>query len=103
MWRAADHSAAVDGRVRYRDNLYAHYGVIVETDGRAAHPGQTRWADACRDNRAAAAGLVTLRYSFGDVLGRPCQVAAEVGAVLRVRGWPGTLRQCGPGCTITTS
>lgn len=88
------------GRVRYRDNLYAEYGVVVETDGRAAHPRETRWGDARRDNAAAAEGLVTLRYSFADVFGRPCLVAMEVGAVLSVRGWPGQPGRCGPACAL---
>jgi hypothetical protein len=91
------------GRVRYRDNLYADYGVVVETDGRVAHPGETRWGDSHRDNAAAAEGLVTLRYSFADVFGRPCFVAAEVGAVLNIRGWPGTPRRCGPGCAVAAT
>jgi predicted transcriptional regulator of viral defense system len=88
------------GRVRYRDNLYAEYGVVVEIDGRVAHPGETRWGDARRDNAAAAEGLVTLRYNFADVFGRPCQVAVEVGTVLSVHGWPGALRRCGPSCAV---
>ena len=84
----------------YLDNLYEGYGVAVELDGRAAHPPQARWLDIHRDNYFAGAGIVTLRYSWADVTGRRCLVAAEVGQVLRLRGWNGRVRQCGPGCLV---
>ncbi len=84
----------------YLDNLYESYGVAVELDGRAAHPPQARWLDIHRDNYFAGAGIVTLRYSWADVTGRRCLVAAEVGQVLRLRGWNGRVRQCGPGCLV---
>ena len=51
-----------------------------------------------RDNASAAGGLVTLRYGWAAITQRPCWVAAEVGAVLRSRGWPGPVWPCGPGC-----
>lgn len=92
--------AVSGGRTRYRDALYADYGVVVETDGRAAHPLEQRWQDHHRDNAAAADGLVTLRYSWTDVTQRPCLVATEVAAALRRRGWPGTLHRCGQNCAI---
>jgi hypothetical protein len=85
------------GWIEYRDNLYQDYGVAVETDGAAAHPQAARWRDIARDNAAAASGIITLRYSWSDVVERPCQVAAEVAAVLGTRGWPGTPRNC-PDC-----
>ena len=85
-------------RSEYRDALYREYLVAVETDGRLAHPAEARWADVRRDNAAAADGIITLRYGWSDITGRPCWVASEVGAVLSRRGWPGPLRSCGPGC-----
>jgi hypothetical protein len=85
-------------RVQYRDVLYEEYGVVVEIDGAAAHPPESRWLDTHRDNASAAAGMITLRYSWADVMTRPCAIAAEVGAVLLWRGWPGALRPCGPAC-----
>lgn len=88
------------GRAEYRDNLYAPWGVVVETDGRASHPAAARWRDIARDNAAIAAGLATLRYGWPDVTQRPCDVAREVAAALRARGWPGTPSQCGPGCSV---
>jgi hypothetical protein len=88
------------GRCEYRDVLYREYLVAVETDGRIAHPAEARQADMRRDNAAAADGIITLRYGWSDVTTRPCFVAAEVGAVLVRRGWPGPVRSCGLGCTI---
>jgi hypothetical protein len=87
------------GHSRYLDNHYPEYGLAVELDGRAAHPPEARWQDIHRDNAVAAAGITTLRYSWADVTGNPCGVAAEVARVLALRGWTGALRPCGPGCT----
>jgi hypothetical protein len=87
------------GRNEYRDALYKEYGVAVELDGRAAHPGDLRWRDIRRDNSAAADGIVTLRYGWVDVSQRPCWVAAQVAQVLRRRGYSG-FRPCAPGCPV---
>jgi very-short-patch-repair endonuclease len=86
------------GRVIYRDARYREYGVVVELDGRASHPDEQRWPDKHRDNAAAAAGIVTLRYGWADVTERSCETAREVATVLGSRGWPGSLRRCGPIC-----
>lgn len=88
------------GRVIYRDARYREYGVAVELDGRASHPDEQRWQDKHRDNAAAAAGIVTLRYGWADVTERSCETAREVATVLGSRGWPGRLRRCGPGCRV---
>lgn len=88
------------GRSEYRDVLYRKYLVAVETDGRLAHPAEGQWRDVHRDNAAAADGIITLRYSWSDVISRPCAVAAEVGAVLAQRGWPGPVMRCGPSCAL---
>lgn len=90
----------IAGRRRYLDNLYQAYGVGTELDGNAAHPIEERWRDIHRDNGAAEAGLEILRYSMADVMERPCQVAAQVAAVLRQRGWKPALCRCGPACTL---
>ena len=87
-------------RSEYLDALYREYLVVVETDGRLAHPAEARWADVRRDNANAADGIITLRYDWADVTKRPCRVAAEVGAVLSRRGWPGPVRSCGPACGL---
>jgi very-short-patch-repair endonuclease len=85
----------------YRDVLYEDFGVVVETDGVAAHPAETRWRDQDRDNAAAIDGVVTLRYGWGAITERPCAVAGEVAALLRRRGWTGCVSPCGPGCVAT--
>jgi predicted transcriptional regulator of viral defense system len=99
--RAQRQARAVSGGLtRYRDALYADFGVVVETDGRVAHPLEERWRDHHRDNAAIADGLVTLRYSWTDVTQRPCLVAAEVAEALRRRGWPGAPRPCDLTCPV---
>jgi very-short-patch-repair endonuclease len=85
-------------RSQYLDNDYQDFGVAVELDGRVAHPAEARWADIHRDNCSAASGTITLRYSWADITARPCEVAAEVAAVLRQRGWTGQPAACGPQC-----
>jgi Transcriptional regulator, AbiEi antitoxin len=89
-----------DGRVAYLDNLYPEYLVGAELDGRAAHPVGERWRDYRRDNAGATDGIITLRYGWSDVTGQPCQVAAQVAAVLAQRGWPGPPRRCGSTCGL---
>jgi hypothetical protein len=97
--RAARQAVSKIGRrTRYLDNQYHEFGVAVELDGRAAHPAEARWRDIHRDNTSAGAGIVTLRYGWADVTEHPCKVAAEVASVLRLRGWAGRPRPCGPQC-----
>jgi hypothetical protein len=86
------------GRRGRRDRVYEDYAVVVELDGRLAHPDDSAWRDKARDNAAAADGKLTLRYSWEQVRRKPCQTAAEVAKVLRQRGWPGRPRKCSPGC-----
>ena len=86
------------GRTCYLDNLYAAYAVGVELDGLVAHPPGERWRDFRRDNAGVADGITTLRYGWADVTGRPCEVASQVAAVLRQRGWAGAARVCGSTC-----
>lgn len=89
----------IGGRSRYIDNLYEEAMLAVELDGQAAHPPERRWSDGHRDNAHAALGLQTLRYSWSDVKERPCAVAAEVGALLNMRGQAVQLRRCRPSCS----
>jgi hypothetical protein len=86
---------------RYVDNLYEEAGLVVELDGRAAHGIAQRRADMRRDNAHAAAGIVTLRYSWADVTERPCTVARQVAEVMARRGVPVPLHPCTlPTCPI---
>jgi len=82
----------------YLDNSYVEYGVVVELDGLAYHLIEDRWYDIHRDNYLARSDIIVLRYSWADITTRPCQVAMEIAAVLRQRGWTGTIRSCGPAC-----
>ncbi len=84
---------------RYLDNLYEEYALCVELDGVATHPEEGRWRDTRRDNANLVQGTDTLRYGWPDATEHRCRTAAEIGAVLRRRGWTGTLRPCGPDCT----
>ena len=93
----------VAGRTRYLDNHYQEFGVAVELDGQATHPVEARWRDIHRDNASAEAGIVTLRYGWADVTEGSCRVAAEVARVLRIHGWTGRPRPCGPGCGASSS
>jgi len=92
--------ARLDGRSAYRDVLYDEYGLIVELDGKVAHPDDARWLDIARDNAAAASGQITLRYGFIDLARRPCLVAVQVADVLQLRGWSGKPRRCSAECRI---
>jgi very-short-patch-repair endonuclease len=89
-----------DGRSAYRDAYYAKYRVVVELDGRVAHPGDTRWRDIRRDNAAVADGGVTLRYGWSDVTRDSCRTAGELARVLVQRGWVGAPKLCSPNCAL---
>jgi hypothetical protein len=92
--------AAPGGRRGRRDRVYEEYGVIVELDGRLAHPAESQWKDQARDNAAAAAGKQSLRYGWTQVKWEACSTAAEVARVLRLHGWEGRPRRCSPGCPV---
>ena len=94
------HAVVRAGRRQYQDVTYQEYGLVVELDGQAAHPAQSRWRDLRRDNANTAVGQDTLRYGWADVSSRPCFVAAQVADALAARGWTGTPRRCGPSCGL---
>ena len=84
----------------YRDVRYLKYKTVVELDGNAAHPTETRELDRARDNDVAESAQVTLRYGWRAVAGTPCACAAQVGRVLTSRGWRGAVRRCSPDCAV---
>jgi hypothetical protein len=100
--RNAPERDGVTGSKLYRDVRYAQWGVVVELDGRQAHPVERAFKDRARDSTAAAQGLVPLRYTWREVVGDACGVAGEVADVLRSRGWSGTARPCRPRCTTSS-
>jgi very-short-patch-repair endonuclease len=83
---------------RYDDVAYPGFATTVELDGKVNHAAELAFRDHRRDKAVVLAGARVLRYGFTDVTRRPCVVAAEVAAVLRVSGWTGRLRSCGSGC-----
>jgi hypothetical protein len=88
-------------RVGYDDVRYRRYATRVELDGRAAHPEHARWRDMRRDNAATVEGDRVLRYGLGDVESYPCQLAAQIAAVLCLGGWRGRPSRCTrPGCVV---
>jgi hypothetical protein len=88
------------GRRRYRDVEYERWRLVVELDGREAHPTDQAFRDLRRDNQVTVTGRTVLRYGWRDVVGEPCAVAAQVGLALQQRGWSGSVGRCGAGCPI---
>jgi very-short-patch-repair endonuclease len=96
------HTVARPGGRYYDDVRYPELGVVIELDGRIAHPDDVQWRDMRRDNASVLDGRRTLRYGWADVAGRPCEVAAQVATVLRAGGWRGMARPCRPSCPVIT-
>lgn len=91
--------AAVAGVGVRRDAEWEAYGVILESDGLLAHGGESIHRDRRRDRYAARTGRVTLRAGYADIEFAPCELAADVFATLRSRGYRGAISACRPGCT----
>ena len=91
-----------DGSRGFRDRYYEKFGLVVELDGKLAHPADRRPLDRSRDNDAAADGGSTLRYDWDDVTRRGCRTAKQVARALASRGWQGRFRPCSPACRATT-
>jgi very-short-patch-repair endonuclease len=76
----------VAGRERTVDMLHRDEKVAVEFDGRAYHGGDDSWfSDRERDVEFSAAGYVTLRFTFRDLLNRPQWCRDQVLAAVQVR------------------
>jgi hypothetical protein len=90
-----------DGSRGFRDRYYEKFGLVVELDGRQAHPAERRGQDRSRDNDATAGGGSTLRYDWDDVTRHSCGTAAQVARSLASRGWTGQPKQCSPACRAT--
>jgi hypothetical protein len=88
--------------VVYRDIAYEGQAVYVELDGRIGHElSRDRWDDMDRDLQAATNDRLTLRIGWRHAEDRPCETAARIATVLRLRGWRGAVRRCGPACRIS--
>lgn len=87
----------------YRDVSYLDGLVVVELDGRAAHPEELRHRDLARDNELLVVSDVrTLRYGWRAVVGDPCACAAHLAVILLGQGWQGVPWKCGPRCELPT-
>ncbi|HEU4337087.1 MAG TPA: hypothetical protein VFR45_07245 [Nocardioides sp.] len=87
--------------VVYRDGLLL--GLPIELDGRLVHDTvEQRDRDFERDLDAAVSGRGTVRLSWGQVVGRSCQTAAKLSALVVRRGGP-PAHACGPGCAVRSA
>ncbi len=78
-----------------RDSVYDDFDLVVEVDGRLGHEGwDGRRRDGRRDRRAAATGRLTVRVFWDELVQTPCELALEVGDLLRLRGWTGSPTPC---------
>jgi len=80
----------VDGKTLWEDVTYDSHGaaLTVRLDGRATHAmAAIAFRDRRRDNAAELAGRARLVYGWQDVRDSPCEVAAEVRAILLREGW----------------
>jgi hypothetical protein len=83
------------------DALYVGLGVRIELDGALAHPDGRTDSDTWQDNAVLVERSdITLRYRWHHVAVTPCDVAAQVDAALRARGWRSRAHACGPDCPV---
>lgn len=79
----------VNGRV---DLAYPEQEILIEGDSIGWHDNPEAFQlDRSRDNLAALAGWISLRYTWEDVTQRPAKIVAEVSAALSIRrrsGYP---------------
>lgn len=87
------------GAATHQDVWYPEYSLVVELDGHLFHSATaSRDADAGRDlAELAVSGAPTARVTYGLVFTTPCQTAVWIAAILRARGWRGSLLKC-PRC-----
>lgn len=89
-----------DGRSRRLDFKDRQRGLGLEIDGDLFHSTRQR-QDRGRDREAAGKGEVTIRAGWVEVVAYPCELAADVAAAQRARGWTGQPTPCGPGCRLS--
>lgn len=78
----ADQRIVVDGRVIARaDVLFRVERLILEVDGRRAHPDFE--ADRARLNALTVAGYTVLRFTWRQLVDQPSAVVAQIGEALR--------------------
>lgn len=78
----ADQRIVVDGRVIARaDVLFEVERLILEVDGRRAHPDFE--ADRARLNALTVAGYTVLRFTWRQLVDQPSAVVTQIGEALR--------------------
>ena len=77
-----------DGLVGVVDAFHRATGTVVELDSRSFHGPDRHQPDRTRDQRLAALGHVTLRFTWEDLDRRPEQVWARIRQTLAVRSRP---------------
>jgi len=83
------------------DRVFDIYHLRIELDGQLGHPGGRTDRDMWRDNAVLLKhGDATLRYRWVNVLGRPCETAAQISVALQQRGWNDNPVKCKPDCTV---
>lgn len=91
-----------DGTTGFRDRVFEEWRLVIELDGRIAHPAEAAGADKARDRHAAAGdGSLTMRYGWREVRFEACDTTVEVVRVLWQRGWRGRPKPCSPACPVT--
>ena len=76
------------GLVGVVDAFHRATGTVVELDSRAFHGADRYQPDRTRDQRLAALGYVTLRFTWEDIDRRPEQVWARIRQTLAIRTAP---------------
>ncbi len=82
-WQA---EIAIAGRLRRADALHRDSLLVIECDGAEFHAGVEAWArDRERDAELAAAGYLTVRFSYRDLVSRPQWCREQVLSALNHR------------------
>lgn len=79
------------------DGAYLDARVLLEHDGSAFHSGPDRDRDLALDAEHLGHDWLTIRSSYRQVLGSPCEVARRVASVRVRRGAAAQIRPC-PRC-----
>ncbi|HEX2177260.1 MAG TPA: hypothetical protein VHG70_15245 [Nocardioidaceae bacterium] len=91
----------VGRRPYFRDVEYLGYAVVAELDGRLGHEDFiSRANDMDRDTDTARTDVRTARIGYLQVMSRRCATAQRMVDLLRIGGWTGTPRRCGPACRL---
>lgn len=83
-------NARVDGRRYVLDMWHEQARLAIELDGQAYHSGDVaRQRDVTRDADLATLGVLTIRFTYADITGRPQWCRDRVRRILSTRLRPG--------------